>query len=45
MGHEERELEEYLRQENADRAFQEWLETQQVLVELGDFSDRVPTDP
>jgi parvulin-like peptidyl-prolyl isomerase len=45
LGHEERELDEYLRQQYADQAFQEWLDSQQVLVVRGTYSDRVPTDP
>ena len=45
LGHEERELNEYLRQQYADEAFQEWLDSQQVLVERGTYTDRVPTDP
>jgi parvulin-like peptidyl-prolyl isomerase len=45
LGHEERELDEYLRQQYADQAFQEWLDSQQMLVERGTYSDRVPTDP
>jgi parvulin-like peptidyl-prolyl isomerase len=45
LGHEERELNEYLRQQYADAAFQEWLDSQQFLVERGTYRDRVPTDP
>ena len=45
LGHEERELNEYLRQQYADEAFQEWLNSQQVLVERSTYTDRVPTDP
>ena len=45
LGHEERELNEYLRQQYADEAFQEWLDSQQVLVERSTYTDRVPTDP
>ena len=45
LGHEERELDLYYRQQMATEAFQEWLEAQQVLVQRGTYRDRVPTDP
>jgi parvulin-like peptidyl-prolyl isomerase len=40
-----RELDQSVRDELGNEAFQEWLDTQQVLVQRGTYSDRVPTDP
>lgn len=45
VDHEEHELDQYLRDQLGDEAFQEWLEAQQVLVVRGTYRDRVPTDP
>jgi parvulin-like peptidyl-prolyl isomerase len=45
LGHEERELDDYFRQQLGSDAFQAWLEAEQVLVERGAYRDRVPTDP
>jgi parvulin-like peptidyl-prolyl isomerase len=44
-GHEEHELDQYLRDQLTEEAFQEWLEAQQVLVVHGTYRDRVPTEP
>jgi len=44
-GHEEHELDQFLRDQLAEEAFQEWLEAQQVLVVRGTYRDRVPTEP
>lgn len=45
LGHEEHELDEYVRDQLGQEAFQEWLEAQQASVERGTYRDRVPTDP
>jgi parvulin-like peptidyl-prolyl isomerase len=45
LGHEERELDDYFRQQLGSVAFQTWLEAEQALVERGAYRDRVPTDP
>ena len=45
LGHEERELDPYFRQQLATLAFEEWLEVQQILVERSTYRDRVPSDP
>lgn len=45
LGHEERELDLYFRQQLATQAFEEWLEAQQMLVQRSTYRDRVPTDP
>jgi parvulin-like peptidyl-prolyl isomerase len=45
LGHEERELDDYFRQQLGSEAFQTWLEAEQALVERGAYRDRVPTDP
>lgn len=45
LGHEVRELEPFVRQQLEEDAFQEWLDTQQVLVERRTYRDRVPAEP
>lgn len=45
VGHEEHELDQFLREQMGKDRFQEWLEAQQVLVERGTYRDRVPTKP
>lgn len=45
VGHETRELDEFFRQQLGSKAFQEWLEAQEVLVERKDYQDRVPLEP
>jgi len=45
VGHEERELEPFARQQLGADAFQEWLDAQQVLVERLTYAERVPTEP
>lgn len=45
VGHDERELEPFVRQQLGDDAFQEWLDAQQVLVERLTYAERVPTEP
>ncbi|MDY7079834.1 MAG: SurA N-terminal domain-containing protein [Chloroflexota bacterium] len=45
MGHEVRDLDQFIREQMGNDAFQEWLESQQVLVERSTYRDRVPTDP
>lgn len=45
VGHEMREVDQSLREQMGEGAFQEWLEAQQVLVERRTYSDRIPTDP
>jgi parvulin-like peptidyl-prolyl isomerase len=45
LGHEERELDDYFRQQLGSEAFQTWLEAEEALVERGAYRDRVPTDP
>ncbi len=44
-GHEVHELDEYLRGQMGEEAFQTWLEAQQVFVERKSYGDRVPTEP
>ncbi len=44
-GHEVRPVEDYVKQQMADQAFQTWLEAQQVVVERKDYQDRIPTEP
>jgi parvulin-like peptidyl-prolyl isomerase len=44
-GREVRELDQYLREQMRDEAFQTWLEAQQVFVERKSYSDSVPTEP
>ncbi len=44
IGHEVRALDEELRQQLGQQAFQSWLESQQVLVERKSYQDVVPTD-
>jgi parvulin-like peptidyl-prolyl isomerase len=45
VGHEEREIDPWVRQQMVDEAFQAWLEAQQFLVEKRTYQDRVPTEP
>jgi len=45
VGHEMHELDEALREQLGNEAFQEWLEAQQVLVERRTYRDRVPMEP
>nr|HID13990.1 hypothetical protein [Anaerolineae bacterium] len=45
VGHEERELDPFVRQQLEEDVFQEWLDAQQVLVERRTYGDRVPTEP
>jgi parvulin-like peptidyl-prolyl isomerase len=45
LGHEERELDGYFRQQLGSDAFQTWLEAEEASVERGAYRDRVPTDP
>jgi parvulin-like peptidyl-prolyl isomerase len=45
VGHEERELDEYARDQLGAEAFQEWLAAQETLVERRTYRDRVPTKP
>ena len=45
LGREVRPLDENVRQQLAESAFQEWVDAQQVLVERKTYSDRVPTEP
>jgi parvulin-like peptidyl-prolyl isomerase len=45
LGREVRELDQDVRDQLGDEAFQEWLDAQQVLVVRGTYRDRVPTDP
>jgi parvulin-like peptidyl-prolyl isomerase len=45
VGHETRELDEFFRQQLGSKAFQEWLEAQEVLVERKGYQDRVPMEP
>jgi len=44
-GHEVRELEDSVREQMAQNAFQSWLDAQQSLVERKPIEDRVPTEP
>lgn len=44
-GHEERELDDSIRQQMVEDEFQSWLETGQALVEYLEYEDRVPTEP
>jgi parvulin-like peptidyl-prolyl isomerase len=44
-GHEVRPVEDYVKQQMAEQAFQTWLEAQQVVVERKDYQDRIPTEP
>jgi parvulin-like peptidyl-prolyl isomerase len=45
LGRETRPLDENVRQQLAESAFQEWVDAQQVLVVRKTYSDRVPTEP
>jgi parvulin-like peptidyl-prolyl isomerase len=45
LGHEERELDDFFRQQLGSEAFQTWLEAEEALAERGAYRDRVPTDP
>jgi parvulin-like peptidyl-prolyl isomerase len=45
MGHEVHELDQFLREQLVEEAFQEWLEAQQASVERRTYQDRVPTEP
>jgi hypothetical protein len=45
VGHEVRQLEEEMRDSLGDAVFQEWLDSQQILVERRTYQDRVPTEP
>ena len=45
LGHEEHELDQYLRDQLGEQAFQEWVESQQEQVVRGTYRDRVPTNP
>ena len=45
VGHEVRELDQLLRDQLGEDAFQKWLDAQQVLVERRTYHDRVPTEP
>jgi hypothetical protein len=43
-GHEVRDLDEEIRQQLGQQAFQSWLESQQVLVERKSYQDMIPAD-
>jgi parvulin-like peptidyl-prolyl isomerase len=45
VGHEDRPVDQSLRDQLGQGAFQEWLDAQQVLVERRPYDDRVPTEP
>ncbi len=45
VGREVHELDQSLREQLGEDMFQEWLDTQQVLVERRTYRDRVPTEP
>jgi len=44
-GHEMHELDQSLGEQMGEKAFQEWLDAQQILVERKTYLDRVPTEP
>jgi parvulin-like peptidyl-prolyl isomerase len=45
LGHEVRELDETVREQLGNEAFQDWVDAQQVVVERKPYSDLVPTEP